>query len=574
MRKLTNLLVALCAFSLSHAFAQSADTIYYNGAILTMAGKEPAYVEALAVKDGKIVLAGSKDAALQMQGDATKVVDLGGKALLPGFLDAHSHYINSLLVANQCKLYAPPSGLGKDVPSIIATLKKFAEERRILKGEMIMGYGYDDTVMPEGRLLNRDDLDQAFPDNPVRIEHVSMHGAVMNSLALKKYGISAATKTPAGGVIVRKPGTDEPYGLIMETAFLPVIEQAEPMTVQQEIDWTKAGQILYAEAGITTAQEGSTHLPQFQTMKRASEAGANIIDVVAYPFITDVDKVLAELPVDEWGKYRNRFKVGGVKITLDGSPQGRTAAFTTPYITGGPGGEEDWKGELTFPQDLANNMVKEVYEMNVPLILHSNGDAAIDAFLTAYEFARAGDYTRPWNVTTIHSQFMRKDQIPKFVKYKVRPSFYTLHTFYFAEAHLANRGKEQAMYISPMRDAIDAGLRPTNHTDFVVAPLDQMMMLWSAVNRVSRAGVEIGPDQRVTAFEGLKAMTEWVAEQYDEQATKGTLETGKLADLVILDKDPLKVAPMAIKEIKVVETIKEGVTIYPAAAQSLAKSVF
>jgi len=199
----------------------------------------------------------------------------------------------------------------------------------------------------------------------------------------------------------------------------------------------------------------------------------------------------------------------------------------------------------------------------VPLTLHCNGDAAIDAFLTAYEFARAGDYSRPWNVTTIHTQFMRKDQIPKFVQYKVRPSFYTLHTFYFAEAHLANRGKEQAMYISPMRDAIDAGLRPTNHTDFVVAPLDQMMMLWSAVNRVSRGGAEIGPDQRVTAFEGLKAMTEWVAEQYDEQASKGTLEVDKLADLVILDQDPLKADPMAIRDIKVVETIKEGRTIYP-----------
>ena len=564
--KLTLLAATLCGLTISPTFAQTVDTIYHNGSILTMAGKEPAYVEALAVKDGKIALAGSKDAALKMKGDTTKLVDLGGKALLPGFLDPHSHYINSLLVANQCQLYAPPSGPGKDVPSIIAELKKFAAERKIPKGEIIMGYGYDDTVMPAGRLLNRGDLDAAFPDNPVRIDHVSMHGGVMNTLALKKYGISAATKTPPGGVIVRKPGTEEPWGLIMETAFLPVFEQAEPMTAQQEIDWTRAGQMLFAEAGITTAHEGATHLPQFQTMKRASEAGANIIDVIAYPFVTEVDKVLAEFPVTEWGKYKNRFKVGGVKITLDGSPQGRTACFTTPYLTGGPGGEKDWKGEPTFPQDLANKMVKKVYDLNVPLTLHCNGDASIDAFLTAYEFARAGDYSRPWNVTTIHTQFIRRDQIPKFVKYKIRPSLYTLHTFYFAEAHIKNRGQEQAMYISPMRDAIDAGLRPTDHTDFVVAPLDQMMVLWSAVNRISRAGAKIGLDQRVTAYEGLKSMTEWVAEQYDEQTTKGTLEVGKLADLVILDKDPLKVEPMAIKDIKVVETIKEGRTIYPAPA--------
>jgi predicted amidohydrolase YtcJ len=220
----------------SHALAQQADTIYYNGSILTMAGATPSYVEALAVKGGKIAFTGDKDSAMRLKGDATKIIDLGGKALLPGFLDAHSHYINSLLVANQCKLYAPPSGPGKDVPSILAELKKYAEARKIPKGELIMGYGYDDTVMPHGRLLNRDDLDEAFPDNPVRIEHVSMHGAVLNSLALKKYGITATTKTPEGGVIVRKPGTEEPWGLIMETAFLPVVEKTEPMTAQQEIE--------------------------------------------------------------------------------------------------------------------------------------------------------------------------------------------------------------------------------------------------------------------------------------------------------------------------------------------------
>ncbi len=253
-----------------------------------------------------------------------------------------------------------------------------------------------------------------------------------------------------------------------------------------------------------------------------------------------------------------------MKITIDGSPQGKTASFATPYLTGGPGGEKDWRGELTFPVETVNMMVKKVYDLQVPLILHCNGDGAIDTFLTAYEFARAGDFSRPWNVTTIHSQFMRKDQIPKFVKYGVRPSFYTLHTYYFAEAHIANLGREQAMYISPMRDAIDAGLRPTNQTDFVVAPLDQMFMLWSAVNRISRTGAEIGPDQRVTPLEGLKTMTILAAAQYDETATKGSIEPGKLADFVILSDNPLKIDPMKIKDIRVLETIKEGKTIYRA----------
>lgn len=167
-------------------------------------------------------------------------------------------------------------------------------------------------------------------------------------------------------------------------------------------------------------------------------------------------------------------------------------------------------------------------------------------------------------MTAIHAQFTRPDQIPKYVEYGIRPSYYTLHTFYFAEAHIANRGREQAMYISPMRDSIDAGLHPTNHTDFVVAPLDQMMMLWTAVNRVSRAGAVIGADQRVTPYEGLKAMTIWVAEQYDEQGSKGTIEESKLADLVILSDNPVTVDPMAIRDIEVLETIKEGQTVYRA----------
>ena len=540
----------------------AADTIYSGGDIVTVNEAQPG-VEALAVKDGRILAVGAlADIEKAHKGSATRRVDLGGKTLMPGFIDAHSHYINSLLVANQAKLYAPPAGPGKDVDSIIATLKAFAAERKIPKGQLIMAYGYDETVMPGGRHLNRDDLDKAFPDNPVRVDHVSMHGGVLNSRAQEYYGISAATETPPGGVIVRKPGTNEPYGLIMETAFLPVFGKSEPMTPEQEVEWSRAGQMLYAEAGVTTAHEGATHIAPFQTMQRATEAGANIIDVVAFPFITDLEKILNEAPIATWGKYNKGFKIGGVKITIDGSPQARTALFTTPYLTGGPGGEENWRGELTAPQEVINKGLKAVYDLGVPVTFHANGDGAIDALIKAHEFAAADDLTKDRNVTIIHAQFTRKDHIPKYVQYRMRPSFYTLHTYYFAEAHIAQRGREQAMYISPMRDAIDAGLHPTNHTDFVVAPLDQMFMLWSAVNRISRAGAEIGPDQRVTPMEGLKSMTIWAAEQYGEQESKGSLEAGKRADLVILDKNPLKVEPMAIRDIKVVETIKDGKTVY------------
>jgi hypothetical protein len=358
-------------------------TLYHGGDILTMEGDTPNYVEAVVVREGRLVFVGTKKDALNRFKGKAKEVNLEGKTLLPAFMDAHSHYINSLLVANQCQLYAPPSGPGKDVESIISTLKSFVKERNIKEGEMIMAYGYDDTVMPDGKLLNRDDLDIAFPNNPVRVDHVSMHGCVLNTLALKKYGIDKNTKTAPGGVIVRKPGTQEPYGLIMETAFLPIMEKADAMTPEQEIEYTKAGQMLYAEAGITTAHEGASHISQIQTIKRATEAGANIIDIVAYPFITDLDKVIDEIPLDNWLKYKNKFKIGGVKITVDGSPQGRTAYFTSPYLDGGPAGEKNWTGELTFPQEMVNSMVKKVYDLKLPLILHCNGDGAIDSFFNS-----------------------------------------------------------------------------------------------------------------------------------------------------------------------------------------------
>ena len=557
------LIVAYTALgSVAVVSAQTADTIYVGGDIVTMDDAQPS-AEALAVKDGKILAVGDR-AAIQKahKGAKTELVDLAGKTLLPGFLDAHSHYISSLTVANQVNVYAPPAGPGKDIDSIVAELVKFRESHKIPKGVVIQAYGYDDTVMPGGRLLNRDDLDRAFPDHPVIVGHVSMHGAVLNSAALKKWNIRAETPTPPGGIIVRKPGTNEPYGLIMETAYLPIFAALPKPTSKEEIAWSRAGQLLYAQAGITTAHEGATHANELEIMKRVAKAGSNLIDVIAYPFITDLELVLKNNPVKEWGQYHNRLKIGGVKVTIHGSPQGRTAYFTTPYLTGGPKGETNWRGELTFPQDTINQKVKRVYELGVPLNLHANGDGAIDAFMAAHEAAAAGDLTKDRRVTMIHAQFTRKDQLDKYVKYKITPSFYTLHTYYFADAHVANRGEEQARYISPMRDAIQKGLRPTNHTDFVVAPLDQMFMLWSAVNRVSRAGSVIGGDRRVTPLEGLKAMTINVAYQYGEQASKGSLEVGKLADLVILDKNPLKVDPMSIKDIKVIKTIKEGKTIF------------
>jgi predicted amidohydrolase YtcJ len=429
---------------------------------------------------------------------------------------------------------------------------------------MIVAYGYDDTLMPGGRTLHKEDLDTDFPANPVLVGHVSMHGAVLNSAAMQIFGITADTETPPGGVIVRKEGSTEPDGLVMETAFLPIFAAMPKPTPSQEIAWSKAGQLLYAAAGITTAHEGATNAADVELIYRAAEGGASLIDVVAYPFIIELDEVLQRHPATTFGSYRNRVKLGGVKVTLDGSPQGRTAYFTTPYLTDGPDGQTDWRGELGFSQDTVNGWFKRVYDLEVPLDIHANGDAAIDVALAAHEFAAAEDPTRDRRTVMVHSQFVRQDQLQRYVDYRIIPSLFTAHTFYFGDAHVRLRGKAQADFLSPMRAAIDLGLQPTNHTDFVVTPLDQMFVVWTAVNRISRSGATIGADQRVTPLEALKAITINAARQYREADQKGSLEVGKLADLVVLEDNPLKVDPMTIKDITVVETIKEGETVYRA----------
>ena len=558
------ILVLLSAMAPGAALAANADTIYFGGPIITVDDKAPS-AEAVAVKDGKIVAVGRKPAIMRAQkGKTTELHDLKGHTMMPSFIDPHSHFIFALDMADQANISAPPAGPANNTQEIVAELKKFADTRKVQPGELIVGYGYDENMMPKGHPLTRDDLDPAFPDNPVYVIHVSGHGAVLNSRAFEKYGISAATKTPPGGVIVRKAGSDEPAGLIMETAYLPVFGNKPQPTPAQELDQLKFAQNLYAAAGITTAQDGATHATDLAVFQRAAARKALYIDVVTFPFFTDLDKILATNPPATWGKYANRLKIGGCKITLDGSPQGKTAAFTTPYLTGGPNGEKDWKGEPGVPQSEVNAIVKKCYDAGLRMNIHGNGDAAIDNAIKAHEFAAAGDLSKDRGTTIIHSQFVRKDQLQKYSEYKFIPSLFTEHTFFFGDTHVLNRGKQQAYFLSPLKSAMVMGLRPTNHTDFNVAPIDQMLVIWSAVTRKSRSGEVIGPNERVTPMQALKAITINAAHQYREEDKKGSIKPGKLADLVILSGNPLTVKPDAIRDIKVLQTIKEGTTIYPA----------
>jgi predicted amidohydrolase YtcJ len=544
------------------ALAAPADRILRGGSIVTVDPARPA-AEAVAIAGGRIVAVGTEADVMPHQGPATEVTDLAGKTLVPGFVDGHSHFMSLVDVQTQALCASPPAGPCTSVADVIAALKQVQQRRRIGPGKFVMGFGYDPDLLAEKRAPTKQELDAAFPDNPVILVHVSGHGAMLNSRALAAYDVTAATPTPPGGVIGREPGSNEPNGLLFETAFMPIFAKVPGPDGEEVLEILESGQEIYLRQGITTAQEGATMKHQLDLLRILAGRGGLELDLVVLPFITEIDEVFGDAPPRNEPEYKNRLRIGGVKIVSDGSPQGRTACFTTPYLTGGPAGQKDWRGELSFPQATLNDWMKKVYDGGATVFVHCNGDAAIDALLEAHRYASGGDPTKPRGTVGVHSQFIRRDQLEKYRAWGITPSFFTLHCFYFGDTHVANRGRAQADFISPMKSARALGIRPANHTDFNVSPLDQIFTMHTAVNRLSRSGQVLGADERIPPLEALEAITIDGARMYGEEDRKGSIEPGKVADLVVLSANPLTVPPAEIERIRVTETIKEGKTVWP-----------
>jgi len=535
-----------------------ADRIFVGGDVITMDDGHPT-AEAVAISGGNIAAVGSKDDVMAWKGPSTEVIDLRGRTLVPGFLDGHSHFINAVRLATWANVSAPPAGEVKTFADLIATLEAHKAKLGLKPGEWLMGYGYDVTAMDESRDLTRDDLDPHFPDNPVMLLHVSLHGAVLNTAGFKAAKYDLNTPTPAGGMTARKPNSTEAAGLVMEHSFLPIYMVMPTPTEAQQLDAMKAAQELYARNGYTTCQDAPMEPPTRPLYHKAAEQNRLYLDLVGYVNWLEFPQVLASGGEPFKAPYKNHFRIGGVKAVGDGSPQGKTAFWTKPLLTPGPSGEKDWRGEPNVSAEELNNVVKLAYDNGIQVMTHCNGDATIDMMLEAHEKAGAPQGKR---TVIVHSQFMRPEQLDKYVTYGFIPSFFTNHTFYWGDVHVENLGKERAYFLSPTGSARKRGIRFSNHSDFAVTPLDPMFILWTSVNRVSRSGQVIGPDERISAHDGLRALTIDAAYQYGEEGRKGSIEPGKLADLTILEANPTKVDAAAIKDIKVSETVKDGRTVY------------
>ncbi|MBL8631515.1 MAG: amidohydrolase, partial [Rhodospirillaceae bacterium] len=487
----------------------------------------------------------------------TKVVDLAGKTLLPGFIDAHGHFpFGAMVSITSVDLQSPPVGTLKSIPELIARLKDRAAKTP--KGQWIQGAGYDDTLLAEKRHPTRADLDQVSPDHPIYLMHVSGHMAAVNSMALKLAGITKDTQAPTGGKFRTDDATQEPNGVLEESAMFVVAKLLPKISDDQMKAAITRGSQDYLSVGVTTAQNGAATPDDIRHLQTAQAIQALPIRVDVWPQmqfrIAALDKNEPFAPPPD----QDLIRFTANKGFADGSIQAFTGYLGMPYHSHGTH-EDDYRGYPRAPRETLTQQVVRLHKAGYQVAVHANGDAAIDDLLFAYKKAQ-DEMPRPdARHIVVHSQMARDDQLDTMKALGVIPSFFNLHVYYWGDRHRdIFIGPERASHISPMRTAIDKGLTITLHADAPVVPMNPLMIVWSAVNRITSSGVVLGPDQRISVAEALKAITLNAAYQGFAEVDKGSLAVGKLADLVILAENPLTVPPQHIKDIAVVETIVGG----------------
>jgi predicted amidohydrolase YtcJ len=546
------------------AFAQSADRIWSGGPILTMDDKAMR-ADAIAESGGKIVAVGSRAEVMKLKGPRTEMIDLKGRTLLPGFIDAHGHMVVGGLQALSANLLAPPDGKITDIPSIIQTLREWiaANKAAVDKVQLIVGFGYDEASLKEHRPPTREELDTVSTDIPIMLVHQSAHFGVLNSKALEVAGITAASKDPAGGVIRRKEGTQEPNGVLEELAFAGAAFKLLPRIGPSGIEvFAREGAKMWSRYGYTTAEEGKAIPGIAKVLKKIADEGGFDIDVAAYvDALSDRDFIV----VNQSRTYSNRFRVAGAKLTIDGALQGFTGWRDRPYYK--PVGDFP-AGYAGYPSATAEQVfdsARWAAENKVQLIAHANGERASDLLIAAHTGAQArfpeAQKLRP---VLIHGQAQRMDQVDSYKRLGVIPSLFPMHTYYWGDWHLDHVfGPVDGANISPTGWVRERDMIFTTHHDAPVAFPDSMRVLDATVTREARgSGRILGPQHRVDVITALKAMTIWAAYQKFEEDTKGSLAVGKLADFAILSRDPTTGDPRTIDTIKVTETVKEGKSVF------------
>ena len=538
--------------------------IYFNANIITVDNKE-SIKEAMLIENGKIKAVGTNDEVLCLLDDNTEKIDLKGKTILPGFIDPHGH-----IVATSQVLMIVPLGEATSKEDVIKRLKDYHENTDLPEGAWIIGFGYDNSKFPDGQHPTKFDLDKVTTEVPITISHASGHLAVVNSLGLDLYGYGGTDYiVPEGGVVRTIEGSRESNGILEENAIMDTEKKkvVPSPTFDQVLDSLVKAQKIYASLGITTTQDASVdeNNSYNEILMACAKYGKNIIDIVGLStqFSTFNQMKNEGTPKRE---YFNHYKLAGAKTWLDGSPQGKTAWLGQPYYIVPEGESEDYCGYPTQTDEVVREYFVNCINNNLQVHVHVNGDMACEQFLRCYKEAMDitghGAELRP---VMVHCQALRLDQLDRVKEVGAVPTFFNDHVRFWGDYHYESVfGPERAQNISPIGSALEKGIIFTLHQDPPVKMPNQILGIHNAVNRKTESGRVLGEHQRISVMEAIKAVTINGSYQYFEEDIKGSIEVGKLADFVIVDKNPLSILEEELETIKVLETIKEGITIFKA----------
>ena len=547
------LLIGSCSYDQN---INKADIIVSSNNVILMTGSREAQPLSIAVKNEKIIWIGSHNDAKYIQG---KHIDFADQAVLPGFIDAHGHASYLAFATQVANIASPPVGKINNIEELKTELKKFIKDSNLQPGEWVMGLGYDDSLLEEQRHPTKDDLDEVSTEHPIYLIHVSAHLGAANSFGLSLANVSSETQDPPGGKIRRYKNSSEPNGVFEETAAYP-LQQLAMSAYKDPIGSVKKAMDIYARNGITTAQDGASSPETIGLMQAADAQGMINLDIISYPI--GQNGLDQNLDTINFGNYAGRLKIGGIKLILDGSPQGKTAYLTEPYYKPPHSESDSYKGYPLIPQSEVSKWVKQYADLNIPIMAHANGDAAADMLIEAVKDA---EITSDHRTIMIHAQTVREDQLDQMKELRIIPSYFSTHTFYWGDWHRDSVfGVERAMRISPTKSSLDRNMPFTVHNDAPVVPPDMIRLLWSTTNRKTRSGKVLGEKQKISTYSALEAMTINAAYQHFEDDIKGTIEVGKQADLVVLSEDPLSIDPENLLKIRVIATYSKGIEIFDA----------
>lgn len=520
--------------------------LYWNGTIHTM--EQAGTVEAVLVENGRVCWAGALSQVEHLPN--LKKIDLEGCTMIPAFLDPHSHFTaaaNALLQADLSECV--------NFQEVEERIRDFIRDSRIPEGTWVTAQGYDQNALAENCHPTLALLDRAAPHHPLLVQHKSGHMGVVNTMGLKRLGITPQTQPPEGGAIGVKDG--RLTGYLEENAFISYQKKVPMADLEKMMEAYRGAQKLYLSYGITTVQEGLLAPQMVPLYRDLLASGLLQVDLVGYAEERTAGEVEDAFP-DHIRQYKDHFKLGGYKIFLDGSPQGRTAWMRRPYE-----GEREYRGYPTLTDRQVTEALTHASENGMQLLAHCNGDGAAEQLIRCMESLRqAGTDLTDLRPVLIHGQLLGVDQLDSVKELGLTVSFFTAHTWHWGDVHLKNFGWDRGSHITPAASALARGIPFTFHQDTPVLPPDMLETIWCAVNRRTASGASL--PEGIPAYAALAAVTRTAAWQYFEEGEKGSIAPGKRADFAVLSRDPLQVRPEEIREVRVLRTIKDGRTLYEA----------